>query len=96
MTRLSPTLVAACFVITGVGSDPPFESGVIATFVEVTATYRGRTEVLYLPYMEKEQAKPRPGQSCRIAYRVSRLNGMVGGTSAVLERANIIDQISCK
>jgi hypothetical protein len=52
-------------MITGVGGDPPFESGVIAAFLEVHVLHSGKDEILYLPYMRKDQSKPTLGRTCK-------------------------------
>lgn len=95
MIKNSSRLFIACVAVSSVGSNPLFDSGLIATFVKVTGSHSHGIEVFYLPYMEKGQVRPQPGQECRVSYHFSKLNGIVGSESAVIDGAKIIQEISC-
>jgi hypothetical protein len=86
---------AICAVITTVGDVPPFDTGVIATFVEVHARSSKAEEVLYLPYV-REQASPVVGQRCAIKYLAWHVNGIVGRETRLIPEAKVIEQIVCK
>jgi hypothetical protein len=55
--------------VTAVSSDPIAPSGILATAVEVTGEANGRQTIYYIPFMEKNQPKPRIGQTCEISWQ---------------------------
>jgi hypothetical protein len=85
-----------CAVLTGVGIAPAFESGVIATFVEIHASSSDGDAILYLPYMQKTQIIPTNGQKCYLSYHIGNLSGIVGSEAKTLNGVKMIDTIRCR
>jgi hypothetical protein len=90
-----PIMASVCSILISVGNTPAFESGVIATFLELHTNSSNKNETLYLPYMSKTQIIPTIGQMCYITYHISDLNGIIGSESKKLLKVNMIDKIQC-
>lgn len=82
-------------LVTRVGPSPSFFSGTIATFLELSIEYSGKTDTLYLPYLSETQTLPTVGDRCRFDLLEMRLSGVVSGKGIVLPRAKIVDAIDC-
>jgi hypothetical protein len=95
MTALHHGLSIICATVIGVGSAPPFESGVVATYIELRLERLNHSTVLYLPYFAKSESIPHIGDKCQFYYRISPLDGFVGSTSLHVRKAKVVDTFKC-
>jgi hypothetical protein len=82
--------------IQDIGPRPPFGSGYVATYVELTVRQpKVGARIFYLPHMDETQAVPVVGAQCRFKYRIRRLNGLVGQRPESIKKAAVVDGFDC-
>ena len=55
--------------IVEVSRGPGVVSGVVATAIRFTGRSAGQTRAYYIPFFDPDQARPRVGETCEVAWR---------------------------
>ncbi len=92
-----PPAQTADVIVVATGSRPRFTSGVLATYLAVTARlHHGGNAVFLLPWLSPDEAVPKVGDRCRFRFSWIDHPGEVGAAGDSVARARVIRKMDCR
>jgi hypothetical protein len=79
-----------------VSRGPGFASGILATAIRFVGRSGGETRVYYIPFFDPDQARPRVGETCDVAWRWQWTPfSWIAGDGASVTEGRFVQSFSC-